>query len=80
MKRNVRKAFTAIKKIFPKSTFPCPDRPDETFVIADGYGEDPLSYYERTYPWIDPRIEKICEANDVFFEWTNDACGRVWEC
>ncbi len=82
MKRNVRKAMTAIKKIFPQSTLNCPDRPDDTFMISCGRGEDSIDYYgefQKGHPWVDPRIESILADNDLHFEWNNPECGTVWE-
>jgi hypothetical protein len=48
---------------------------DEDFdlAVADYYGE-----YRGGYPWIDPKLEKYCEDNDLFVEWENVGGLSIW--
>ena len=42
--------------------------------VVDYYGE-----YRGNYPWIDPRLEKWLDENNLYAEWQNAACVGIYE-
>ena len=42
--------------------------------VVDYYGE-----YRGNYPWIDPRLEKWLDENNLYAEWENAACVVIYE-
>ena len=95
MKRNARKAYNALNKIgAPVIERPGNDTSDGYFVISaeSNYDEIWADYYDGprlervlddgTIEWafgVNPKINKILEANGLISEWINPGMLGVWD-
>ena len=54
----------------------------EWIKVSAEHGDDAADYYGEFrggYPWINPILEKIAEANGGFWEWQNPGCIALYE-
>jgi hypothetical protein len=83
--KRINKMFGAENQKYPVAFLQCKEDGGRPLVtsespaadgmqVVDYYGE-----YRGNYPWIDPRLEKWLDENNLYAEWQNAACVGIYE-